>query len=106
MSYIDDWGNTSAYEIAQYKRQCENPWCGHARVRHGDARRVRGYGIEYTPGKCEQCRCPVFADNPPVTEDDLLHAHGLLKIPGSRLSDFGIEPLPPDPETKPDPEAW
>lgn len=105
--YLDDsgWGTTPSYEIADFKVPCARFGCTHLRYRHGEIRRIRGYGVAFTPGVCEQCKCSEFTLEPPVTEDDVFAAVRMLKIDAIHLADFGIDPIPPEAEKNP-PEAW
>lgn len=105
MPYIDDWGTTYSGDIKDLQRECADPVCSHMRYRHGFARRVRGAGVSHTPGVCEQCRCKAFSEVAPITRDEIIDAHQVFKFDDARLSDFGIDPLPPE-KTPDAPEAW
>lgn len=111
MSFIDDWSQITLFQRTWLTEACLNPRCSHARMMHGQVNRSRSRGgifLSLDASRCETCSCEWFRDLAPVNEDDVLAAHRLLKIEGTRLGDFGIPPYEqpaPKPETPPE-DSW
>jgi hypothetical protein len=94
VAYVDEWGSTSDSDRKKYERRCLIPTCRHVYYRHG--RTKHGYNnvlIGHEEGPCELCKCPKFAEVPPITEDEVVDLHEMLKPEGLTLSALGIEPF-------------
>jgi hypothetical protein len=107
MSYIDDWTSIGGSQRDWLSQPCGNPRCDHARYMHGQVNRSRPKGgifLNIDQGRCETCRCQDFMEYPPVSTDDVLAAHRLLKLEPIGLGDFGISPYMEEPPKEKTPE--